>query len=155
MGGKYVLPFRFKNSKGTRTSHHLIFVSKHPLGYKIMKEVMAKESSSTEQGVPTFEYNPADRRQPLLFEFARPLDDLEEMLLAEFAGKTMTMGQIFEAHNYGRRYISRNYKDALLKLEKAGKIKTDRPYTIRRKVKGEYTFADDVKVTFPRAKAKE
>ena len=29
MGGKYVLPFRFKNDKGSRTSHHLIFVSKH------------------------------------------------------------------------------------------------------------------------------
>ncbi|MEQ9414065.1 MAG: three-Cys-motif partner protein TcmP, partial [Cyclobacteriaceae bacterium] len=32
MGGQYVLPFRFRNSKGSRTSHHLFFVSKHPLG---------------------------------------------------------------------------------------------------------------------------
>lgn len=46
MGGKFPLPFRFRNSAGTRTSHHLVFVSKHPLGYKIMKEVMAKESST-------------------------------------------------------------------------------------------------------------
>jgi three-Cys-motif partner protein len=28
LGGKYVLPFTFKTEKGTRTSHHLIFVSK-------------------------------------------------------------------------------------------------------------------------------
>ena len=28
LGGKYVLPFTFKNSNGTRTSHKLIFVSK-------------------------------------------------------------------------------------------------------------------------------
>jgi three-Cys-motif partner protein len=44
MGGKYVLPFRFKNASGKRTSHCLIFVSKHFKGYEIMKDIMAKES---------------------------------------------------------------------------------------------------------------
>ncbi len=111
MGGKYVLPFRFRNEKGNRTSHHLIFVSKHPLGYGIMKDVMAKESSAHEQRVPTFEYNPATADQPLLFELARPLDDLEDMLLDEFAGETLTMLETFERHNHGRRYIKKNYKD--------------------------------------------
>jgi three-Cys-motif partner protein len=53
---RYVLPFSFKNDAGTRTSHHLIFVSKHPLGYSIMKEIMAAESSLHEQGVPSFHY---------------------------------------------------------------------------------------------------
>lgn len=38
--GRFVLPFCFKNDNGTRTSHHLIFVSKHVLGYSIMKEIM-------------------------------------------------------------------------------------------------------------------
>jgi three-Cys-motif partner protein len=151
MGGKYVLPFRFRNEKGSRTSHHLIFVSKHPLGYTIMKNVMAKESSATEQGVPTFEYNPATSDQPLLFELARPLDDLEEMLLKEFAGRTISMVEIFEAHNYGRRYISKNYKDVLSKMELDGKVQADPPHTKRRRIKGEVTFADGVKVTFPKA----
>lgn len=149
MGGKYTLPFCFRNDKGTRTSHHLIFVSKAPLGYNIMKEVMAKESSNHEQGVPTFEYNPATSNQRLLFELARPLDDLEEMLLAKYSGCEMTMSEIFDNHNYGRRYIRKNYKDVLLKMEIDGKIRTDRPYTERRKLKGVYTFADDVVVTFP------
>ena len=76
MGGRFVLPFRFRRPDGSRTSHHLIFVSKHILGYNIMKEIMAKESSSTEQGVPTFEYNPSIREQGILFELSRPLDDL-------------------------------------------------------------------------------
>ncbi|HUX21802.1 MAG TPA: three-Cys-motif partner protein TcmP, partial [Spirochaetia bacterium] len=57
-GNRYVLPFRFRNSEGSRTSHHLIFVSKHIRGYEIMKEIMAKESSSQEDGVPSFEYSP-------------------------------------------------------------------------------------------------
>lgn len=77
MGGKYVLPFAFRNDKGTRTTHHLIFVSKHVLGYTIMKSIMAGESSSSSQGVASFRYSPADARFPMLFALARPLDDLE------------------------------------------------------------------------------
>lgn len=143
-GGKYVLPFRFRNDANTRISHHLIFVSKHPRGYEIMKEIMAGESSSENQGVPTFEYNPADSRQPLLFELARPLDDLEGLLLTTFAGRTLQMLQIFEEHNVDTPYIKRNYKDALLRLEAAGKIVTN-PSQRRAG-----TFGDKVLVTFPK-----
>jgi hypothetical protein len=150
MGGKYVLPFCFKNAKGTRTSHHLIFVSKHPLGYKIMKKVMANQSSSACQGVASFAYNPADaKRQPLLFELTRPLDDLEGMLLDQFAGRSMTMVEIYDAHNVGLPYTDSNYKEVLKKMELAGKIRAHPPHTARRKIKGEVTFADQVSVTFP------
>lgn len=117
MGGEYVLPFRFKHENGNRTSHHLIFVSKQVKGYAIMKDIMAKESSEQNQGVPSFEYNPATYKQPLLFEFYRPLDDLEEMLLDTFAGRTITMQDIYNQHHVGRRYISKNYKEALKNLE--------------------------------------
>ncbi len=149
IGGQYVLPFCFKNDTGKRTSHHLIFVSKHVRGYEIMKEIMAKESSSTEQGVPSFEYNPATQYHPLLFELSKPLDDLEDMLLDKFAGKTMTMLEVYEQHHVGKRYIKTNYKEALKNLESQGKITVDPPASKRRKNKGQTTFADDVKVTFP------
>ena len=145
--GNYVLPFCFKNDTGTRTSHHLIFVSKNVRGYSIMKDIMAKASSSTEQGVPSFEYNPATSLQPLLFDLSRPLDDLENMLLDEFAGQTLRMKDIYHQHHIGKRYIERNYKDALLKLEEQGKIITEP--SKRKIVKGKKTFADTVKVTFP------
>jgi three-Cys-motif partner protein len=148
IGGNYVLPFCFKTDTGTRTSHHLIFVSKNVRGYSIMKEIMAKESSSTEQGVPLFEYNSATQYQPLLFELSRPLDDLENMLLHEFAGQTLTMEEIYNRHNVGKRYISKNYKEALRKLEQQGKIIADPPASKRRKYKGEITFGEKVKVTF-------
>jgi len=58
-----------------------------------MKEIMAAESSLHEQGVPSFHYSPADIRFPLLFELNRPLDDLEEMLLTGFAGRTEQIGR--------------------------------------------------------------
>lgn len=149
MGGKYVLPFRFKRPDGSRTSHHLIFVSKHPLGYKIMKEIMAKESSGHEDGVPTFEYNPKFRSDGILFEFARPINELKEMLLEAFAGRTMTMLEIFRVHNYGRRFIEPNYKDALRELEAAGKVECDPPVAKRKKQRGVVTFGGKVRVKFP------
>lgn len=150
MGGKYVLPFRFKNDQGIRTSHHLIFVSKHPRGYGIMKEIMAGYSSSHEQGVPSFEYNPVhDRQFRLLFELARPLDDLGDMLLDTFAGQTRTMKEIYESHHIDTPYIARNYKEILGHLEAEGKIRADPPAQRRRRLKGVVTFGDDVRVTFP------
>ena len=141
--GRYVLPFSFKNDAGTRTSHHLIFVSKHPLGYSIMKEIMAAESSLHEQGVPSFHYSPADVRFPLLFELNRPLDDLEGMLLTTFAGRTVAMLDIYEQHHIGRRFIKKNYKDVLLQMETRGLIRCE---PAKRRLG---TFGDGVKVTFP------
>ena len=146
MGGKYVLPFRFRHEMGNRTSHHLIFVSKAPKGYGIMKEIMAKESSEQTQGVPSFEYNPATLQQPLLFELTSPLDQLESMLLDNFSGKTMTMAEIYDQHHVGKPYIKKNYKTALSNLESQGKVTVHSPEDKKRR-KG--TFADDLKVTFP------
>ena len=91
LGAKYVLPFCFKNEYGTRTSHHLIFATKNFRGYDIMKDIMARQSSVADQGVPSFTYSPADSRFPLLFELTQPLDDLESMLLKDFAGRSLSL----------------------------------------------------------------
>jgi len=145
LGPEYVLPFRFKDDHGSRTSHHLIFVSKGFKGYEIMKDIMAKESSIAEQGVASFEYNPVDAQmaaqQQLLFALSRPLDDLGDMLLQEFAGQNLKMLQIYERHNVNRPYTKRNYKHVLLQLQEQGKV-TASPHR-----KG--TFGDAVLVTFP------
>ena len=148
MGATYVLPFSFKNEQGTRTKHHLIFASKNFKGYEIMKEIMARESSERDQGVGSFAYSPASAKHPTLFALSRPLDDLEEMLLTEFAGQRLTMREIYERHNVGKPYIKTNYKKALAKMEAASQIKAEPPDKTRRKIKGEVTFADNVVVTF-------
>lgn len=146
VGGQYTVPFCFKNSNRNFTSHHLIFVSKDKTGYKIMKEIMATESSSDEQGVSTFEYNPATINQPLLFEFNRPLDDLAEMLQEQFAGQTLKVKDIYHSHNVGRRYIEKNYKEALIKLESMKEIIINPSVAERRKG----TLSDNALVTFKR-----
>ena len=147
LGPEYVLPFTFKSDASLRTSHHLIFVSKHRRGYEIMKDIMARESSEEEQGVASFEYNPhATPHQQLLFSLSRPLDELGDMLLEEFAGRTLTMRQIYEEHNVNRPYIKSNYKTVLRQLEEEGRI-TASPHRIN-------SFGDSVRATFP-AKANE
>lgn len=149
MGGEYVLPFRFRNDRGQRTSHHLIFVSKHFKGYEIMKEIMAKESTRVDQGVASFEYNPADRRQPLLFEYTQPLDALGKMILKEFSGQRLTVAEIYKRHNVGRPYIKKNYKAALIALEAEGRVTASEMAAERRAG----TMADRIEITFPRRKS--
>lgn len=150
MGAKFVLPFAFKNEQGTRTKHHLIFISKSFKGYEIMKEIMAKESSETEQGVPSFEYSPASKDYPTLFALNLPLDDLEEMLLNKFQGQTITMQMIYVRHSVDKSYIKANYKSVLAKMEMTRKISANPPVEYRPTKKGVVTFGDNVVVTFPR-----
>jgi three-Cys-motif partner protein len=150
MGANYVLPFSFKNEQGTRTKHYLIFATKDFKGYEIMKDIMAGESSEQEQGVPTFEYSPAAERFPLLFELSRPLDDLEDMLLSDFAGQRLSMQAVYQQHSVGRRYIKKNYKKALTNLEAARKISTEPPVDKRSKRDGVATFGDNVVIRFPK-----
>lgn len=114
-----------------------------------MKDIMSKTSSSQQQGVPSFEYSPATRNQPLLFAYSRPLDDLADMLLDDFAGRTVSMKEIYEQHNVGKPYIESNYKEILTTLEVKGKIAAHPPADQRPRRKGKVTFADKVMVTFP------
>jgi hypothetical protein len=148
LGGRFVLPFRFRNERGTRTRHHLFFVSKAFRGYAIMKDIMAAQSSGSDGGVATFEYNPADARQPTLFGLLRPLGDLEDLLLKEYAGRRMTVTQIFESHSAGKPFVLKNYKEVLMRMYQAGKVQAQRPggKPIRRN-----TFPEDTIVTFPPA----
>jgi len=143
-GTRYVLPFCFKNENGTRTSHHLIFVTKHFRGYEIMKDIMANRSTGSCQGVPTFEYCKADKNQPTLFELSRPLDELENLLLECYAGKTTNRKIIYEEHSVGRPFLESNYRVALINLENKGLIITDPPKNLRRPD----TFSENVRITF-------
>lgn len=125
-GNRFVLPFRFRRESG-RTSHHLFFVTKHFLGYDIMKSVMAKESSTTEQDVASFEFSPADERFPYLFDLNRPLEELAEMLLQKYSRLSITFGDLYEVHSVGLPYIKKNYRAVLEQLENDGKVSTRRP----------------------------
>lgn len=144
LGGKYVLPFTFRNSEGTRTSHKLIFVSKHFKGYEIMKDIMAAESSTLDQGVPSLTYSPADASMPLLFSLTQPMSKLKDMLLNDFEGQTLSLTEIYERHSVGKPYIKKNYREALDALEAADCVSVYSTQGTRRKG----TYPDHVKIKF-------
>jgi three-Cys-motif partner protein len=141
---RLVLPFRFRRDN-RRTSHHLIFVTKNFRGYDIMKKIMAKESSKIEQGVASFEYNPADERYPTLFELNRPLEQLQAMILCEYRGRTVSFVELYEKHSVGRPYVDSNYKSVLKQMEKERKLTASKPGGEKRRPG---TFANDVLITF-------
>jgi three-Cys-motif partner protein len=148
-GSRFVLPFRFKNNDGTRTSHHLIFLSKNFRGYEIMKEIMYKESSDVTGDVASFEYNPRDIhfKQGSLFDsLSRPLDDLQGMLLQTYKGRTIDFRRLYEEHSVDKPYIRKNYKDVLKSLYEAGKITAVNPTTSKPPRKG--SFSDEMRITF-------
>jgi hypothetical protein len=141
-GAKYVKAFPFKDKSGARTKHYVIFLTKNKRGYLIMKEIMGKLSSRSEQGVPSFAFNPS---RQLELPFSRPLDALKASLLKDFASQTLSMIEIFEKHSIGKDFIERNYKDALLQLESEGKIKASPNASDRIKS----TFGGNALVSFP------
>ena len=143
--GRFVLPFRFRSEQGTRTTHHLFFVTKHFKGYDLMKQVMNKHCTSQHEGSVNFEFNPADKRQPSLYALQRPLDELGPMLLEDFAGQTLGIDAIYEKHSVGTPYLKADYRKMLCDLERDGKITMDQPCPPRKKG----TLAPHVLVSFP------
>lgn len=133
LGGKFVIPFPFKTDDGSKTSHHLIYTTKKRTGHDIMKNIMAKASTSSEQGVPSFVCDPTQKpgvkrdEQGLLFSMPGPLDDLEDMLPDKFAGRELTARQVYDEHNVGTRYTERNYKEVIRKLASADKVSLEVP----------------------------
>lgn len=137
----YVRSFRFK--KGNRTTHMLVFVTKHPRGYLAMNERMAMEGYMDAKGIPnyTFYDPPRPVENLLIYE---EFDSLKRMLRERYVGKPRTLLQIYEEHSLRRNFIKNNYKDALHELQMEGYADTNRERIAR---KGKHTFADDIEVT--------
>lgn len=147
--GRHVLPFKFKFDNKDRISHYLVFVTKHGLGYQIMKNVMASAGYTDIDGVPTLAYYRPEDSSQVIFNFERPYHSLGDSICSKFTGKTLTVKQIYEKHNLGTPFIKKNYKDKLLELEKHSKIYVTPDATNRPFNRGKLTMGDNVRVRFP------
>lgn len=143
IGGDFLLAFRFRSGKSNRISHHLVFVTKHLRGYEIMKDIMAKASTTEVEGVPSFEYSPNATQLDFPFD-GSPIDKLKESLLNHFNGRTISVQDIYETHNLGTPYLKRNYKEALKQMESQELISATPPSSERRRD----TIADTVVIHF-------
>jgi three-Cys-motif partner protein len=124
-GIKFVLPFRFKGENGKRTSHYIIFVSKHFRGYETMKDIMYRECIEKVDGVASFEYIPGNSmgKQGMLFDLSeRPLETLKDMLITEYAGRTINFQDLYEEHCVDKPFVRSNYQTVFKDLLNEGKI---------------------------------
>ncbi len=142
IGAPLLIPFTFRGPGG-RTSHYVCFLTKDPLGYGIMKDIMARRGAVDEDGVPLFEYIPASGGHQLAFDTPRPIGRLADDLLREFSGQTLTFREVFDRHNVGTPFVKPNYRRVLLDLEERGEISC-RPHPRRAG-----TLAQTVRITFP------
>jgi hypothetical protein len=90
----------------------------------------------------------AHRRQPLLFEYRRSIEELGELILNDLAGRTMGIEEAYESHSVGKPFVLKNYREVLCKLEMDGKISVNTPCPPRRKD----TLAKHAIITFPARK---
>jgi three-Cys-motif partner protein len=148
-GTRFTLSFRFKRQDGTRTSHHLVFVSKHFKGYDAMKTIMYGESTRHEDGVASFEYNPRDLlsvKQQLLFQLSAPLSELKDSLLRCYKGRSIGFIPLYEKHSIDTPFIKKNYKDVLNEMYVKSIIDA---VGEGGKTPKKDTFADHMVITFP------
>ena len=119
--GNYAHSFRFWREDMHKVSHHLMHVTKNPLGYSLMKEIMAKCSTGTVHGVPTYEFDPLSYSGSPQLPLFNPIHNLANALIKDFKGRNLTMKEIYEYHHINKPFIKKNYKDALLYLEETKK----------------------------------
>jgi hypothetical protein len=146
-----MLPYAFESPQSDRTSHYVVFVSKHQLGHRIMKDMMYNLSSD-EGEVRRFWYAPTRKGQlSFLLDIDNPysLPALKNLLMQSCAGKSLSVLTIYDTYTIDTPYTFRNVQDAILELEKEGRVTVDPPAAKRQKRQGRPTLAKDKVVTFP------
>lgn len=121
------LPFKFYSTEMLRTSHFIIFVSKSKLGCSIMKQIMYANSAKDVDGVASFEFKDSKNfgnKYEQLTIFDRPLDALCEEVYEMCKSKDIKVKSICEKYDtdFSNYFVSRNVKDALIRLEEQNKI---------------------------------
>lgn len=123
-GGEWVLNFEFRAPGADRPSHYLFFATEHPKGFDIMKSVMAKLSSGTQDRGPLF-----DRQREIqtsLLEEIDPLGKLKRQLIERFAGQRHTRDDLHRIHQRetgaSHMFLKKHYNAVLRDLEEEGKI---------------------------------
>lgn len=122
----YVLPFKFYGTEQSRTSHFIIFVTKHPTACRIMKQIMYTNSAKDADGVATFSLEDQKNfgMMKQLSMFDNKLQDLSKGLYEKYKGKKVLVGDICKdiQCDFTNFYVEQNVKDALVILENERKL---------------------------------
>lgn len=120
-GARFCLPFRFQSSGSERTSHYLIHLSRHPLAFTIMKEVMHKVSSpSSDAGV--FEFVPPSELGNQAGFFTPNVDGARALIIDELKSGDRPVGMFTESWvaRPNDFLVASEYRKILLAMESEG-----------------------------------
>lgn len=118
--GKYILPFRIGFDPedavpGHRTKYYLLHVSNHPKAALLMKEVMWPLGD--EDGTFDFSAN----AQGVLISKTPKEEELEQILLREFGGKSVAFDKIRD-ETWKLPFVETHYRSVLKRMERDGKV---------------------------------
>ena len=126
IGLKYVLPLTIYKEKKNHISHHLVFLSKHHLAFKIMKDIMADPSDKVGE-IPVFKYRESCIKNGVPLEFDHGLsllNKLKEKIIIDFSGRELSVKDLKTGcHKLGYMYLEKNIKKALTELMKEGRLR--------------------------------
>jgi hypothetical protein len=126
--GAIPLVFGFNSDKGRR-SHHLVYASKNQSAAGMMKSILRSASSEITEGVGSGEHDP--RAAEVSGSLFGGLYAVEDRLLATFAGRAITFASLLQEEAQ-TQYTESNYRDAVLKLEREGRVTVVPPANARR-----------------------
>jgi three-Cys-motif partner protein len=150
IGAKYTVAFRVEQEDQQRTSHYLIHATKHPLGFKIMKDVMWRYGHSDDRaGGLQFEQASRTNFVPL-FDFSG--DEIKQSIMNALRNGHLKVSVFCDEWvcRADDLLCETAYKKAILELEAAGNVvvlakdgKNLAPASERPKRKGKPTLAND------------
>jgi three-Cys-motif partner protein len=150
-GANYITSFRIEKEKRRGTSHYLIHITKHPLGFRIMKDVMysAGTTTSGRKGLALMQKSVQSGYTLLDPEW----DEFKESILS-YLDEPKRASYFYKdlPEQPDNLFCEPAYREALLELEKEGKIivlneegATTSAKT-RRKRQGQPTLSDKHKI---------
>ena len=113
--------FRIKDTEG-RTQHFIVGATKHFLGLRIFKDIMGRASSSNDDGIPSYTYDPSADRLQLKLALADPFGTLRRDLRARYAGRTLTFHEMVADHWVGSPYQEDHYRRVLEELTREAAV---------------------------------
>lgn len=149
IGADYIIPFRVEHEDQHKTSHYLVHATKHPLGFRIMKDVMWRRGHSEDQA------GGLELRQKSRTNFIPMFDiraDIKQEILDVLEVGPLRVSVFYQEWTMrpDDMQCEAAYRQALLELEAAGKIqvlgkdgKNVSGAEVRLKRKGRPTLAKD------------
>lgn len=118
--------FRFMESTSTKTSHLVIHFTKHPSGFKLVKQVYYDYDNIgallNADGTFTFDAKRAYPTGIIDFNTDDNYINLAEDLAKKFAGKELSAEHLINLHHPGTKYAPSHYVHALRRLAEQGRL---------------------------------